>query len=163
MEDGIMAMINDSIEAKVYLAQQADILSKAAETIYACFNQGNKLLVFGNGGSAADAQHISAELMGKFKKERQGLAAIALTTDTSFMTAFGNDYEEGFKNIFARQVETLAKRGDILWGISTSGIYENVLRAFKKGHEIGTYNLSLSGRDGGELRKLSDLNITISS
>jgi len=161
MKDLILSMINESVDSKKYLIQQSDYLLKAADIIYSRLKDGNKLLVFGNGGSAADAQHISAELVGRFKRERNGLAAIALTTDTSFLTAWSNDYDHGFKTLFKRQVQALAKKGDILWGISTSGDSENVVRAFKQGREIGTYNFSLTGRDGGKLKKLSDLNINI--
>ena len=152
-------MIDQSIAAKECLRPQIPNLIKAAETIYKSLEDGHKLLVFGNGGSAADAQHISGELLGRFKTSRKGLAAIALTTDTSFLTARSNDY--GFESIFERQVEALAGYGDVLWGISTSGNSENVLRAFRKGHRIGTYNFSLTGRNGGKLKKLSDLNINI--
>lgn len=159
MRDLIYSLIEESTEAKKYLLQQSDAILKAAKNIYSSLKQGNKLLVFGNGGSAADAQHISAELLGRFKRERNGLAAIALTTDTSFLTAWSNDRD--FETVFERQVEALAKPKDVLWGISTSGMSENVLRAFEKGRKIGTYNFSLTGRDGGNLRELSDLNINI--
>lgn len=156
----IQLMINESIQAKGYLKEQSDILLDAAEAIYQCFSRERKLLIFGNGGSAADAQHIAAEFVGRFKKERRGLAAIALTTDTSFLTAWPND-NYGFASIFERQVQSLAHPKDLLWGISTSGNSENVVTAFKKGKEIGTYNLSFTGRDGGELKKLSNYNINI--
>lgn len=159
-DDLVQKMIDESIEAKDYLRKQSDILLKAAESIYQCFSRERKLLIFGNGGSAADAQHIAAEFVGRFKKERRGLAAIALTTDTSFLTAWPND-DYGFSTIFDRQVQSLAHPKDMLWGISTSGNSENVVNAFKKGKEIGTYNLSFTGRDGGKLKELSDLNINI--
>jgi D-sedoheptulose 7-phosphate isomerase len=161
MDDSlIQEMIDESIDAKRYLKNQSEVLLKAAESIYQCFSREHKLLIFGNGGSAADAQHIAAEFVGRFKKERRGLAAIALTTDTSFLTAWPND-DYGFSTIFDRQVQSLAHSKDMLWGISTSGNSENVVNAFKKGKEIGTYNLSFTGRDGGKLKKLSDLNINI--
>ena len=161
MKSKILEMITESDKAKSYLIGQIDVLETAAEEIYKRFNQGNKILIFGNGGSAADSQHIAAELAGRFKRERQGLAALALTTDTSFLTAWGNDYLEGFEEIFSRQAQAHAKPNDLLWGISTSGNSENVLRAFKTGNEIGTYNFSLTGRNGGKLKPLSDLNINI--
>jgi len=161
MKEQILSAIEESIEAKEYLKEQEDSLLGAAEIIFKRFQEGRKLLTCGNGGSAADAQHIAAEFTGRFKKERKGLPAIALTTDTSFLTAWANDYEEGFETIFERQVQSLAKRNDVLWGISTSGNSENVVRAFRKGREMGTYNLSLTGRDGGKLKELSDLNINI--
>ena len=161
MREHITSAIEESIAAKKYLKEQEDALLAAAKIMYERLQEGNKILTCGNGGSAADAQHIAAEFTGRFKKERKGLAAIALTTDTSFLTAWANDYEDGFETIFERQVQSLAKRNDILWGVSTSGNSENVVRAFKKGREMGTYNFSLTGRDGGKLKELSDLNINI--
>jgi D-sedoheptulose 7-phosphate isomerase len=159
MNISIEEMINESIKAKRYLAEQSDLLKKAAEVISYGFYDGGKLLIFGNGGSAADAQHIAGELVGRFKKERRGLSAIALTTDTSVLTSWSNDYN--YSTVFERQVEALANPRDILWGISTSGNSENVINAFRKGKEIKTYNLSLTGKDGGKLKELSDLNINI--
>jgi D-sedoheptulose 7-phosphate isomerase len=123
--------------------------------------KGNKILLFGNGGSAADAQHIAAELTGRYKVERRGLPAIALTTDTSALTAIGNDY--GYDEVFKRQVEALANEGDLLVGISTSGNSKNVLKALKRGREIGCRTIGLSGKDGGEMGEVSDINIIIPS
>lgn len=122
---------------------------------------GNKILFFGNGGSAADAQHIAAELSGRYKKERKGLAGIALTTDTSVLTAIGNDYEYNY--IFQRQVEAIAKPGDLLFGISSTGNSGNVVNAFIKGREIGCITVGLSGKGGGKMNGCSDLNIIIPS
>jgi len=122
---------------------------------------GKKILIFGNGGSAADAQHIAAELTGRYKKERRGLPAIALTTDTSALTAIGNDY--GYSRIFERQVEALANPGDLLIGISTSGNSENVIKALELGKEIGCASIGLSGRDGGAMNRVCDLNLVIPS
>jgi len=113
---------------------------------------GNKILIM---GSAADAQHIAAELVGRYKIERRGLAAIALTTDTSVLTAWGNDY--AYETVFSRQVEALAQPGDIVWGISTSGNSANVVRAFEAAREKGATTLGLLGRTGGKLAALSDL------
>ncbi len=124
-------------------------------------NSGSKILLFGNGGSAADAQHIAAELSGRYKMERRGLPAIALTTDTSALTAIGNDY--GYNRIFNRQVEALANKGDLLIGISTSGNSENVLQAFNKGKEIGCKIIGLTGKDGGKFSDKCDLNIVVPS
>jgi len=160
MKTQIDSMIDESITAKEYLRMQAEELLRAAEMIYQCFSRGYKMLIFGNGGSAADAQHIAAEFMGRFKNERRGLAAIALSTDTSFLTAWPND-GYNFDTIFARQVESLSIPKDLLWGISTSGNSSNVVNAFKKGREIGTYNISFTGREGGRLKELSDANINI--
>jgi len=124
-------------------------------------NHNGKVLLFGNGGSAADAQHIAAELTGRYKTERRGLPAIALTTDTSALTAIGNDY--GYERVFDRQVEALANPGDLLIGISTSGNSENVCRALEKGRGIGCKTIGLSGRDGGKMNDLCDLNIIVPS
>ena len=120
-----------------------------AELIIAALRDGNKLLVMGNGGSAADAQHFAAELVGRFRRERQGLAAIALSTDTSILTAIGNDY--GFDAVFSRQIEALANRGDIVFGISTSGQSKNVLAAVEQADAIGCKTIGLLGKDGGAL------------
>ncbi|MDO8516731.1 MAG: SIS domain-containing protein [Nanoarchaeota archaeon] len=151
--------IDESISAINYLKEDMNKIYEFADTIYSRLNQGNKILIFGNGGSAADSQHIAAELVGRFSRERKGASAIALTTDSSILTAIGNDY--GFENIFARQVEAHAKLDDILWGISTSGNSENVIKAFKKGKEIGTYNMSFTGRDSGIVGAISDFNLNI--
>lgn len=129
----------------------------ATETI----KKGNKILIFGNGGSAADAQHIAAELSGRYKCERRGLPAIALTTDTSVLTAVGNDF--GFDRIFDRQVEALAQKGDLLIGISTSGCSKNVLRALSLGQHMGCKTIGFSGRDGGVMGEFCDVNIVIPS
>ena len=122
---------------------------------------GKKILIFGNGGSAADAQHIAAELVGRYKTERRGLPAIALTTDTSALTAIANDF--GYKRVFERQVEALANEGDLLIGISTSGNSKNVNNALKIGRELGCKTMGLSGKDGGEMNALCDLNIIVPS
>lgn len=120
---------------------------------------GGKFLIMGNGGSAADAQHIAAELVGRYKIERPGLAAIALSTDSSILTAWSNDYS--YETVFSRQVEALARPGDIVWGISTSGNSVNVVRAFEAARSIGATTFGLLGRDGGKLAALSDLSITV--
>jgi D-sedoheptulose 7-phosphate isomerase len=120
---------------------------------------GKKILIAGNGGSAADAQHIAAELSGRFVKDRKALAGIALTTDTSAITAIANDY--GYDRVFSRQVEALAQPGDLFIGISTSGNSQGILNAFKTAKEMGCKTLGLSGRDGGKMNGLCDLNIIV--
>ena len=150
-----------NIEGTKEFLGQAGQIQKVAQAIESCFRNGNKLLIMGNGGSAADAQHIAGELVGRFKLERKGLPAIALTTDSSVMTAWANDYS--FDSVFARQVEALARERDILLGLSTSGNSKNILKAFEKGREIGTYNISMTGGTGGELVRISDLNINYPS
>ena len=122
-----------------------------------CLNQGNKILIFGNGGSAADAQHIAAEIVGRYKTERKGLAAIALTTDTSAITAIANDY--GYLHVFNRQLEALANENDVVIGISTGGTSANVISAIKLANEIGCKTIGFSGRDGGEFNELCDVNL----
>lgn len=136
-------------------------LLTACNIINESISKGNKILLFGNGGSAGDAQHIAAEFTGRFVKERRALPAIALTTDTSAITAIGNDY--GFDKIFERQVYALANKGDILLGISTSGNSTNVLNAFKVGKELGCINIGFSGRDGGKMNDLCNLNLIVPS
>jgi D-sedoheptulose 7-phosphate isomerase len=120
---------------------------------------GGKILIFGNGGSAADAQHIAAELVGRYKLERKGLPAIALTTDTSALTAIGNDY--GFHRVFDRQVEAFAEEGDIVIGISTSGCSDNVISAIMLANELGCKTIGFSGRGGGEMNTLCDVNLVV--
>ncbi len=128
----------------------------AAETI----SSGNKILLCGNGGSAADAQHIAAELVGRFKKERPSMGAIALTVDTSVLTALGNDY--GFENIFSRQVEGLGRKGDLLIGISTSGNSPNVLNAMRKARDVGMKTAGLTGsNENAQLRSVSDVLVAV--
>ena len=122
---------------------------------------GKKLLIAGNGGSASDAQHIAAEFTGRFVKERKPLAAIALSTDTSALTAISNDY--GFENVFSRQLEALAQPGDLFLAISTSGNSANVLKALASAKKVGCKTLGLSGRDGGKMNDLCDLNIVVPS
>ncbi|MFH1608185.1 MAG: D-sedoheptulose 7-phosphate isomerase [archaeon] len=161
MEDEIKQIMHESMKAKEDFLDEIAHIKEAVEKIVEAFSEGNKILVFGNGGSAADAQHITGEFVGRFKLERKGLPAIALTTDTSILTAWSNDYE--YDTIFSRQVEALAKSGDILLGLSTSGNSGNIIKAFEKGKEIGTFNISLTGKDGGKLKLMSDLNINSSS
>lgn len=133
----------------------AEQLAQVAVHIGNALQQGGKVLVFGNGGSAADAQHLAAELVGRFKMERKGLPAIALTTDTSILTAVANDY--GFEQVFARQVQALAQRGDVLIGITTSGNSANVLQAFEQGRQIGAGLVALTGASGGRLAQQQDV------
>ncbi len=142
----------DELQSYIYTACViiTDVLAK-----------GNKVLLCGNGGSAADAQHIAAELTGRYKSERRGLAGIALTTDTSALTAIGNDY--GYDRVFDRQVEALAREGDLLIGISTSGESKNVNNALKKAKELGCRTIGFSGKGGGSMSDLCDVNIIVPS
>ena len=131
----------------------------AAKLCIDCLKNGNKILLFGNGGSAADAQHIAAELVGRYKTERKGLAAIALTTDTSALTAIGNDF--GYDCVFDRQVEALANTGDVAIGISTGGSSANVASALKLAKDLDCKTIGFSGRGGGEMNELCDINIVV--
>jgi len=136
-------------------------IEEASKLVIETLKNGNKILLCGNGGSAADAQHISAELTGRYKTERRGLAGIALTTDTSALTAIANDY--GYNRVFDRQVEALAREGDLLIGISTSGNSANIISAFEVAKELGCKTIGLSGRDGGAMNSKCDLNLIVPS
>ncbi len=137
--------------------QIADMAALLADS----FRNGNKLLVMGNGGSAADAQHFAAEMVGRFKLERKALPAVALSTDTSILTAIGNDY--GFDVVFRRQVEALAASGDVVVGISTSGNSPNVQSALELARKRGCRTIGLLGRDGGSIKSVCDLALVIPS
>lgn len=152
----------EGIEIKRAAARDcAPDVAKAAETIAKALGAGNKLLVCGNGGSAADSQHIAAELVGRFEMERRALPAIALSTDTSILTAVSNDYS--FEKVFARQVEAHGTKGDVLFAISTSGNSGNVLEAVAAGRKRGMRIISMTGISGGKLRALSDICIKVPS
>jgi len=131
----------------------------AAEVMVRSLRSGGKLLFFGNGGSAADAQHLAAEFVGRFVLERRGLPALALTTDSSVLTAVGNDY--GFESVFSRQIEALGAPGDVAIGISSSGKSPNVIAAVKEARKKNLQTIGLAGRDGGELAKSVDIPITV--
>jgi D-sedoheptulose 7-phosphate isomerase len=134
-------------------------LEEAANLCINCLQNGGKILIFGNGGSAADAQHIAAELVGRYKKERKGLSAIALTTDTSALTCIGNDY--GYDRVFDRQVEALADKDDVVIGISTGGSSSNVINGLQVAKDLGCKLIGFSGRDGGEMNTLCDVNLVV--
>ena len=155
-------LLNISADLKKIVAEtlSSEILD-AAQKIQGRLEAGGKLLLMGNGGSAGDAQHIAAELVGRFKKERKAMPALALTVDTSSLTALGNDY--GFDTIFERQVEALANKNDTVIGISTSGNSENVVRAVNKANSIGAFTIGLLGNDGGKLKDAVNLPIIIPS
>ena len=155
-------LLNISADLKKTVAEtlSSEILD-AAQKIQGRLEAGGKLLLMGNGGSAGDAQHIAAELVGRFKKERKAMPALALTVDTSSLTALGNDY--GFDTIFERQVEALANKNDTVIGISTSGNSENIIRAVNKANSIGAFTIGLLGNDGGKLKDAVNLPIIIPS
>ena len=150
-----LEVINLTIETMQEKLEQASLL--VVETL----KNGNKILLCGNGGSAADAQHIAAELVGRYKSDRRGLPAIALTTDTSILTSVGNDY--GYDRIFDRQVEALANKGDLIIGISTSGNSKNIVNVLKLGRELDCKILGFSGYKGGVMNELCDINLIVPS
>ena len=133
----------------------------AAKICIDSLKNGNKILIFGNGGSAAYAQHFAAELVGRYKTKRKGLSAIALTTDTSAITSIANDFS--YLHVFSRQVEALANKGDVLIGISTGGTSANVISALKLANDLGCKTIGLSGKGGGEFNSLCEVNIIVSS
>jgi D-sedoheptulose 7-phosphate isomerase len=137
------------------------LIQDAANLCIKAFKKGNKILLFGNGGSAADAQHIAAELVGRFKSERRGLPAIALNTDTSSITSISNDY--GYSRVFERQLEALANKGDVVIGISTGGTSENVVNALICAKNLGCKSIGLSGKKGGKFNSLCNINIIVPS
>jgi D-sedoheptulose 7-phosphate isomerase len=156
-EHRVSRSIRASIAAKEKLLKDADIVQKVAEvssTLIRALKQGNKVLLFGNGGSAADAQHIAAELVGRFAFDRPPLPALALSVNTSCVTAIGNDY--GFDLVFSRQIEALARPGDVAIGISTSGNSSNVLCAMAAAKRTGVKTVALTGCSGGKLRDAAD-------
>ena len=159
MKKIILNILEESIEAKRHcIENNIDHIIQAADMLAACFSRGDKLLMFGNGGSAADAQHLVAEFVNRFQIERPPLAAVALTTDTSILTSIGNDYH--FDDIFSKQVKAIGRKGDIAWGISTSGNSTNVIRAIKAAQKIGMSTIGMTGR-AGELAGCADLVFTV--
>jgi len=162
MVDDIRRQLTSHVEVIHIVSNNlAPRVAECAQMLIDTLQAGQKILIMGNGGSAADAQHFAAEMVGRFLLERRALAAIALTTDTSILTAVGNDY--GFDDIFKRQVEALAKPDDVLIGISTSGNSKNIKRAFAAGKNLGVKTIGLLGRDGGEIASLADLDLTVPS
>jgi len=162
MKERIEQIFKESIEIKEQsLSANIDHIIEAIECISKALKENHKLLFFGNGGSAADSQHIAAEFIGRFQKERLALPAIALTTDTSVLTALSNDY--GYDAVFARQIEGLGQAGDVAFGISTSGNSKNVIEGIKKAKDKELVTITLTGCDGGDLSKLSDISIIVPS
>ena len=160
MINSIRRAVAESLELKKnFFQKNEELIARAAGEICMAFEEGRKALLFGNGGSAADAQHIAAEWVGRFLRERRPLPAIALTTDTSILTAVGNDY--GFDQIFARQVRALGRRGDIAIAISTSGNSPNVLLAADAARELGMITVALTGGNGGKLGPKADYHLNV--
>lgn len=156
-QDRIVAHFQSSLAGLTKAVQSADLLATThaiARAVTDALKSGNKLLLIGNGGSAADAQHIAAEIVGRYKQERPGWAAIALTTDTSALTAIANDY--GFEQVFARQVQGLARRGDVLFALSTSGRSPNILAALRMARDLGVTTVGFTGTKGESMRVTCD-------
>ena len=139
------------------LESQSDNIKIATNIMIEALNSKNKIIYCGNGGSAADSQHLSAELMGRYKLDRKPLPAISLTVDTSAITAIGNDY--GFEHIFSRQLEGIGNKGDVLYATSTSGESKNVIKAIEKAKEIGIKVIFITGKDNNKMSKISDITI----
>ncbi|WP_297457017.1 D-sedoheptulose 7-phosphate isomerase [Persephonella sp.] len=155
MEDLIINIFEESASLKKeFVYKYSEQIAALGILMAKRLKAGYKVLICGNGGSAADAQHFAAEIVGRFEKERKGYPAIALTTDTSALTAIGNDY--GFEYIFSRQVEALGQKGDILIGISTSGNSENVINAVEVAKKLGIFTVGFLGKDGGKLKDIVD-------
>lgn len=159
--DLYLSQLDEHIDAMKMARELAPIVSSAGQKWLDSLNNGGKILLMGNGGSAADAQHIAAELVGRYLTERRALPAIALTTDASILTAVGNDY--GFDSIFSRQLEALAQPNDVVVGYSTSGNSQNICQAMKVAEAKGCYTMALTGQTGGALGKLVDSCIAVPS
>jgi len=151
--------IENHVRVAQILLTDIEVLEKMADRLISCFSNGHKVLLLGNGGSAADAQHIAAELSGRFKRDRKALPALALTTDTSVLTAVGNDL--GFERIFSRQIEALANPGDTVWALSVSGSSPNVLSAMQVAQQHKAICLGFTSRRGGALRELCDFSLAV--
>ena len=165
MGDDPRALFDGTLTETIALHEQAKTQPQpvldAAAALVAALKNGGKLLLFGNGGSAADAQHVAAEFIGRFQRERAAMAAIALTTDTSVLTSIGNDY--AFDRIFARQVEGLGRKGDVALGISASGTSPNVVAALVAARELGLQTIALTGADGGPVGRAAAIHVNVPS
>ncbi|MFH1128745.1 MAG: D-sedoheptulose 7-phosphate isomerase [Candidatus Omnitrophota bacterium] len=162
MRDKIQDILLESIQVKEEILRSGiGQIKEIVELLIECLRKGGKVILFGNGGSAADAQHIAAEFIGRFKKDRSALAALALTTNTSVLTSLANDY--GYEVIFAKQIEALGQKNDIVIAISTSGKAKNVSLGIKQAKKIGLKTVALTGGDGGELAKLADVSFLVPS
>lgn len=162
MKDIVQKILEESILVKErFIKENMDGVLKAAQQLATCFAAGHKTLLFGNGGSAADAQHLAAEFLNRFAVERRPLPALALTTDTSVLTSISNDYS--FDQVFSKQIRAFGKRDDIAWGISTSGTSRNVVVAMETARDMGLFTMGLTGRGGGDLAQKCDLCLIVDS
>jgi D-sedoheptulose 7-phosphate isomerase len=162
MKDVILKALKESVRVKErFFQENMDGLLEAAEKLATCFASGHKLLIFGNGGSAADAQHIAAEFVNRFAVERRPLPALALCTDTSVLTSISNDYS--YDVVFSKQIKALGKKDDMAWGISTSGNSKNVLVAMETARDMGLFTMGLTGCGGGKMAQKCDLCLIVDS
>jgi D-sedoheptulose 7-phosphate isomerase len=153
--------IRENLSVTAALEPLSEQISEAAKTILSRLQAGGKLIAFGNGGSAADAQHFAAELVGRYRADRQAIAAVALTTDTSALTAIANDY--GFHEVFARQLEAIGQPQDVVVAFSTSGNSPNILRALERARELRVPRIGFTGKEGGKMRALVDICLCVPS
>ena len=162
MRDKIKDILLESIRVKEELMRiSIGQIIQITNCVIDCLRRGGKIILFGNGGSAADSQHLAAEFVGRFQKNRRALSAIALTTDTSILTSLANDY--GYEVIFAKQIEALGNKGDVAIGISTSGKAKNVILGIKQAKEKNLETIALAGGDGGVLAKVADISLVVPS
>lgn len=162
MKKTIVSLINETSSTILSLGQEcAGTVEAIVNAVTESLNQGGKVLIFGNGGSAADSQHMAAELVGRFKKERNGLAAIALTANTSTISALANDY--GYDRVFERQIEALGRKGDLAIGISTSGKSKSIITALIKAKSLGLKTVAMTGAQGTNLNAIADICLCVPS
>jgi D-sedoheptulose 7-phosphate isomerase len=162
MKEHIISRLRESAELKLRFAKESvNYIAQAARIIQKSFKSGGKVLIFGNGGSAADAQHIASEFVNRFSKDRKAFSAIALTTDTSLLTSIGND--RSFNNIFSRQIEALGSKGDVAWAISTSGKSRNVVSALEVAKSLGLKTILLTGSEVGKIGDSVDCLVKVPS
>ena len=162
IEDIIIRSFRESSRVKeVFANENLSRLVKVIDVITLALSGGNKIMLFGNGGSAADSQHLAAEFVNRFMIERPPLPAIALSTDTSVITSIANDYD--FSEIFSKQIRAIGSEGDVAWGISTSGSSPNILKAFEAAGRLGIITIAFTGKDGGEMAKIANYCLNVSS
>ena len=162
MEDNIVRIFKESSQLKeIFVNENLSRIVRVVEAVTGALKAGNKILLFGNGGSAADAQHIAGEFVNRFIIERPPLPAIALSTDTSVITSIGNDYD--FSEIFSKQIRAIGQTGDVAWGISTSGKSPNIIKALETAKKMGLVTIGFTGRDGGDIARMVDYSLNVSS
>ncbi|MCX5835613.1 MAG: D-sedoheptulose 7-phosphate isomerase [Deltaproteobacteria bacterium] len=162
MEDNIVRIFKESSQLKeIFVNENLSRIVRVVEAVTGALKAGNKILLFGNGGSAADAQHIAGEFVNRFIIERPPLPAIALSTDTSVITSIGNDYD--FSEIFSKQIRAIGQTGDVAWGISTSGKSPNIIKALETAKKMGLVTIAFTGRDGGDIARMVDYSLNVSS